>query len=180
MIKLTVLYNAFGRCSPTLSVRRAPMPSVYKQTGKIMKKFSYKITMIHDLKPKDYPKRYDLSIRCVPYGSVGRLTGKTWDSWVLKDLISFAFWTNTTRKWLCRVAFFMIASSNHSSSTRLQSSVYLDMLEKCALPHLLQMQEKLEFEITFQQCAPPHWVNDVRLAKPNLPKQVASWWVVMD
>jgi hypothetical protein len=80
----------------------------------------------------------------VPYRSVRRLTGKTWDTWVLKDLISLAVWTNTTRKWLCRVAFFMIDSSNLSSSTRLpvKWNNYVDMLENYALPQLLQVQEE--------------------------------------
>jgi hypothetical protein len=48
--------------STILSVRQAPMSTVYKQARKVMKKFPYKITMIHDLKSEDYPKLYDLSI----------------------------------------------------------------------------------------------------------------------
>jgi hypothetical protein len=95
--------------------------------------------MIHNLKPEDYPKRYDLSIygKCVPYGSVGKLTGKT-----LRFLgterpdFSCSLDRHNTKVTACRIAFFMIASSNHSSSMRLQSSGcnYLDMLENYALP----------------------------------------------
>jgi hypothetical protein len=41
------------------------MSTVYKQAKKVVNKFPYKITMIHDLKAEDYLKRYNLSIQYV-------------------------------------------------------------------------------------------------------------------
>jgi hypothetical protein len=64
---------AFHNNSPTHFVRRAPMSTVYMQARiKVSKKFPYKFTMLHGLKPEDYPKGHSLSIRTsVSYGSVG-------------------------------------------------------------------------------------------------------------
>jgi hypothetical protein len=57
------------------------MLRIYEQARKVIKKFSYKILMIHGLKSGNYPKRYDLSMRfeCTVYGSVEsqQVTGKT-------------------------------------------------------------------------------------------------------
>jgi hypothetical protein len=53
--------------SPTLSVRRAslqldmPRSTVHKVTRKQIKNFPYKITLLHDLRPEDLPKRFEMS-----------------------------------------------------------------------------------------------------------------------
>jgi hypothetical protein len=52
--------------SPTLSIRRAglqldmPHLTVYKINCKNIKNFPYKVTLIHDLKPEDLPKRFQM------------------------------------------------------------------------------------------------------------------------
>jgi hypothetical protein len=52
--------------SPTLSIRRAilllhmPHSTVYKINRKNIKNFSYKITLLHDLKPEDLQKRFQM------------------------------------------------------------------------------------------------------------------------